>query len=41
MSLASNYNSRRRAAELMVDGHKVRLIRKREEYRDLWRAEEV
>jgi diaminopimelate decarboxylase len=41
MSIASNYNSRRRAAEVMVDGRKVRLVRKREDYRDLWRAEEV
>jgi diaminopimelate decarboxylase len=31
MTMASNYNSRPRAAEVMVDGDQVHLIRKREE----------
>jgi diaminopimelate decarboxylase len=35
MSMASNYNSRPRAAEVMVDGSKHRLIRERETYEDL------
>jgi diaminopimelate decarboxylase len=39
MSLASNYNSRPRPAEVMVDGKRARLIRKRETIADLIRAE--
>jgi diaminopimelate decarboxylase len=39
MSLASNYNSRPRAAEVLVDGKSVRVIRKRETIQDLWRHE--
>ncbi len=39
MSLASNYNSRPRAAEVMVHGRKARLIRKRETMVDLMRSE--
>jgi diaminopimelate decarboxylase len=39
MSLASNYNSRPRAAEVLVDGKRVHLIRKRETTRDLLRQE--
>jgi diaminopimelate decarboxylase len=35
MSLASNYNTRPRPAEVMVDGGTVRLIRRRETMRDL------
>lgn len=35
MAMASNYNSRPRAAEVMVDGSKHYLIREREEYSDL------
>ena len=38
-SMASNYNSRRRPAEVMVDGVTVRLIRRRERFEDLWAAE--
>jgi len=38
-SMSSNYNSRPRAAEVMVDGTKARLIRRRESYRDLIRTE--
>ena len=39
MSMSSNYNSRPRAAEVLVDGHKHRLIRRRETYEDLVRPE--
>jgi len=39
MSLASNYNTRGRAAEVLVDGRKVRLIRKRESFADMIRGE--
>ncbi|HEX8926612.1 MAG TPA: diaminopimelate decarboxylase [Terriglobales bacterium] len=39
MSLSSNYNSRPRAAEVLVDGTRARLIRRRETIDDLLRAE--
>jgi len=39
-SMASNYNSRPRAAEVMVDGRTARLIRRRETVKDLTRLEE-
>ena len=39
MSLSSNYNSRPRAAELLVDGKRSRLIRKREIVGELMRGE--
>ena len=39
MSLASNYNSRGRPAEVMVEGAQVRLIRPRETGADLMRGE--
>lgn len=39
MSLASNYNTRPRAAEVLVDGKKAKVIRKRETLGDLLRAE--
>ncbi len=35
MSLASNYNSRPRPAEVLVDGARVALIRRRETFKDL------
>jgi diaminopimelate decarboxylase len=35
MSLASNYNTRPRAAEVLVDGKRVKLIRRRETVEDL------
>lgn len=35
MSMSSNYNSRVRAAEVLVDGSKSKLIRRRETYQDL------
>jgi diaminopimelate decarboxylase len=34
-SMSSNYNARPRSAEVMVDGKKAYLIRKRESYQDL------
>jgi len=39
MVLASNYNSRPRAAEVLVDGKSAKLIRRRETMSDLLRAE--
>ena len=39
MSMASNYNCRPRAAEVMVDGGEVQLIRRREKIEDLYRDE--
>src|SRR4030095_36778 len=39
-SLSSNYNSRPRAAEVLVSGETYRIIRKRESYEDLVRLEE-
>jgi diaminopimelate decarboxylase len=39
MALASNYNTRPRPAEVLVDGAKVRVIRRRESVGDLLRAE--
>jgi diaminopimelate decarboxylase len=37
--LSSNYNSRLRAPEVLVDGKSVKLIRKRETMSDLFRNE--
>ncbi len=39
MSMSSNYNSRPRAAEVLVSGNTHRLIRRRETYQDLVRTE--
>jgi diaminopimelate decarboxylase len=39
MAMSSNYNSRPRAAEVLVDGQTHRLVRRRETYEDLVRAE--
>ena len=39
MAMSSNYNSRLRAAEVLVEGEKHRLIRRRETYTDLVRPE--
>jgi diaminopimelate decarboxylase len=39
MSIASNYNSRGRAAEVLVDGKKVKLARRRESIEDQLRSE--
>lgn len=40
-SMSSNYNSRPRAAEVLVKGKEHVLIRKRETYEDLVRNEQV
>jgi diaminopimelate decarboxylase len=40
-SMSSNYNSRRRAEEIMVVGEESFVIRKRESYEDLVRNEEI
>ncbi len=40
MSMSSNYNSRGRAAEVMVDGYHAHLIRKREKISDLFALEQ-
>lgn len=37
--MASNYNSRVRPAEVMVDGEKMHLVREREILQDLWKGE--
>ena len=39
MSLASNYNTRPRAAEVLVEGSRVRIIRRRETVKDLLQNE--
>ena len=41
MTMASNYNARPRAAEVLVDGKKVSLVRARETMADLMRGESV
>jgi diaminopimelate decarboxylase len=41
MSMASNYNTRPRAAEIMVDGDKTHVIRPREKVADLFSLETV
>ena len=40
-SMSSNYNSRPRVAELMVDGNQVHLIRERESIAQLWAGEHL
>ena len=40
-TMSSNYNSRPRAAEVMVDGETAYLVRARESITDLWRGETV
>lgn len=40
-TMSSNYNSRPRAAEVMVDGDQIQLIRERESLEDLWRGEHL
>jgi diaminopimelate decarboxylase len=39
LTLSSNYNSRRRPAEVLVEGRRARLIRRRENMRDLMAPE--
>jgi diaminopimelate decarboxylase len=40
-SMSSNYNSRPRTAEVMVDGDKAHLIRRREVLNELWQLESL
>lgn len=40
-TMASNYNSRPRPAEVMVDGDRAYLVRERESLDDLWRGEHL
>lgn len=40
-AMSSNYNTRTRAAEVMVDGDKVHVVRQREELSSLWALENV
>jgi diaminopimelate decarboxylase len=39
-TMSSNYNSRRRAAEIVVDGDQAFVVRAREAWADLWRGEQ-
>lgn len=41
MAMSSNYNTRPRAAEVMVDGEKVHLIRRRETVAEIYAVEQV
>jgi len=41
MTMASNYNTRGRAAELMVDGSQVWVVREREAVADLFKLEKL
>jgi diaminopimelate decarboxylase len=41
MSMASNYNARGRAAEILVEGHKAHVIRQRETIADQMRQEQL
>jgi diaminopimelate decarboxylase len=41
MAQSSNYNTRPRAAEVLVEGNKARLIRRRESMEDLLSPEVV
>ena len=41
MVMASNYNTRPRAAEVLVDGERVHLVRKRERVEDLYAGESL
>ena len=40
-AMSSNYNTRSRAAEVMVDGEKAYLVRQREELASLWELENI
>ena len=41
MAMSSNYNTRPRAAEVMVDGNAVHLIRRRETIEEIYAAEQI
>jgi diaminopimelate decarboxylase len=40
-TMSSNYNSRPRAAEVLVDGSQLYLVRQREQWQDLWQGEQL
>ncbi|MGR6980351.1 diaminopimelate decarboxylase [Testudinibacter sp. P27/CKL/0425] len=40
-TMSSNYNSRPRTAEVMVDGDQVHLIKRRESFEELWQLEQL
>lgn len=40
-TMSSNYNSRRRPAEVLVSGSEFELIRRRETFEQMWAAEEI
>lgn len=40
-TMSSNYNSRPRAAEVLVDGSRTYLVRRREQWQDLWQGEQL
>ncbi|MBU1438058.1 MAG: diaminopimelate decarboxylase [Gammaproteobacteria bacterium] len=40
-TMSSNYNSRLRAAEVLVDGDQIHLVRQREQWQDLWHGEQL
>ena len=40
-SMSSHYNSRPRAAEVMVDGEQAYLVRRRENFAELWQLERL
>ncbi|RMD49811.1 MAG: diaminopimelate decarboxylase, partial [Ignavibacteria bacterium] len=39
--MSSNYNGRRKAAEILIDNHEAYLIKKRESFEDLIRGEQI
>ena len=39
--MSSNYNTRARAAEILVDGRDIHVVRKREVIKDLWALESI
>jgi diaminopimelate decarboxylase len=39
--MASNYNTRSLAAEVMVNGNQVALVRERQPIQDIWRGEKA
>jgi diaminopimelate decarboxylase len=41
MAMSSNYNTRRRAAEVLIDGSRAHLIRQREHFDSLWSDERL
>jgi diaminopimelate decarboxylase len=41
MAMSSNYNTRRRAAEVLVDGNRAHLVRQREHFASLWADERL